>query len=65
MSKGMAEDVANSYKDKLPIVIIRPSIITCVIDDMHKGWVDGISSGATGIMAGTMTGKNKNLFNKK
>lgn len=45
----MAEQIAADYHHKLPICIVRPSIVTAAIDEPYPGWVDNIN-GITGIM---------------
>lgn len=45
----MAEQIAADYHHKLPICIIRPSIVTAAIEEPFPGWVDNIN-GITGIM---------------
>lgn len=48
----MAENLVRDYHDhqKLPVCIVRPSIIGCAMSEPIPGWVEGIH-GATGIIA--------------
>lgn len=55
LSKALAEDVAYSFREKIPLVIIRPSLIWYSSEEPFKGYVEGLSSGL-GIVAGGMTG---------
>lgn len=45
----MAEQIAVDYHHKLPITIVRPSIVTCSVAEPYPGWVDNIN-GITGII---------------
>lgn len=58
LTKSIAEQIVYEYSHKLPISIIRPSIVTCAIEEPYPGWVDNIQ-GITGIMTevgrGTIT----------
>lgn len=38
-SKNLAEHVSYDYKEKLPVVVFRPSIVISVIKDPLPGWV--------------------------
>ena len=40
LTKHMAEQIVNDYKEKLPICIVRPSIVTAAINEPYFGWVD-------------------------
>lgn len=39
-TKAMAENMIKSYSDRLPIGIVRPSIITASVRDPMPGWID-------------------------
>lgn len=39
-TKAMAENLVKSYEDRLPIGIVRPSIITASVRDPMPGWID-------------------------
>lgn len=45
----MAEQIAADFHHKLPICILRPSIVTASIEEPFPGWIDNIN-GITGIM---------------
>lgn len=38
-SKNLAEHVSNDYKEKLPVVVFRPSIVISCMKDPLPGWV--------------------------
>ncbi|XP_059610991.1 putative fatty acyl-CoA reductase CG5065 [Phlebotomus argentipes] len=42
-TKGLAEQLIESYKDKLPVVIFRPSIVTPSLREPFPGWHDFIN----------------------
>lgn len=45
-TKAMAENLVQSYSNKLPIVILRPSIITAAVRDPMPGWIDNYNGPA-------------------
>lgn len=47
LTKSMAEQIVSDYSQKLPICIVRPSIVTSSIQEPFPGWIDNIS-GITG-----------------
>lgn len=49
ITKSMAEQMTIQYHHKLPITIVRPSIVTCSLDEPFRGWVDNVN-GITGII---------------
>lgn len=42
-TKGLAEQVANDFKDRLPIIIYRPSIVINAMEEPIPGWVDNFN----------------------
>lgn len=42
LTKHMAEQIVIDYKDKLPISIVRPSIVTAAINEPYSGWIDNV-----------------------
>lgn len=38
----MAEQIVIDYSDKLPISIVRPSIVTAAINEPYSGWIDNV-----------------------
>jgi alcohol-forming fatty acyl-CoA reductase len=41
LSKALAEDVVYSYREKFPIVIIRPSFVWGAMKEPLEGFVEG------------------------
>ncbi|XP_049546654.1 fatty acyl-CoA reductase wat-like [Anopheles darlingi] len=54
-TKSLAEDVVHQYKDKLPIAVVRPSIVTSTYKDPITGWTDNFY-GFNGVVVGAGTG---------
>lgn len=50
-TKGLTEDLVNSFAGKFPIAIARPSIVIAAWREPFPGWIEGMS-GATGLMVG-------------
>ncbi|XP_034234298.1 putative fatty acyl-CoA reductase CG5065 [Thrips palmi] len=42
-TKALSERVMNEAALDLPIVIVRPSIVTCALDDPIPGWMDNLN----------------------
>jgi alcohol-forming fatty acyl-CoA reductase len=49
ITKSMAEQLVADFSHKLPICIVRPSIVTGALHEPSPGWVDNVF-GITGIM---------------
>lgn len=41
-TKAMAEMLIGQLKEKLPVVIIRPTIVTSTYKEPLPGWVEGV-----------------------
>uniref|UniRef100_A0A1B0BQB9 Fatty acyl-CoA reductase n=1 Tax=Glossina palpalis gambiensis TaxID=67801 RepID=A0A1B0BQB9_9MUSC len=54
-SKALTEDLINRYEKKLPIVVVRPSIVTAAMEEPLPGWIEGVN-GPTGLMIGAARG---------
>ncbi|KAM3955075.1 putative fatty acyl-CoA reductase CG5065 [Aphomia sociella] len=54
-TKAITEDLVAEYGNKFPIVIARPSIVTCAWKEPLPGWVDNLN-GATGLVIGSGKG---------
>ncbi|CRK92411.1 CLUMA_CG005971, isoform A [Clunio marinus] len=50
LSKIFAEDLAHSFRDRIKIVITRPSIVTSAWKEPYPGWVESHKSGLTGCL---------------
>lgn len=42
LTKHVAEQIVVDYHEKLPICIVRPSIVTAAISEPLPGWIDNI-----------------------
>lgn len=49
LSKALSEELVYSYKDKFPIAITRPSIVTSSLKEPFPGFIEGVN-GPTGLM---------------
>ncbi|EDO63776.1 AGAP005986-PA [Anopheles gambiae str. PEST] len=54
-TKSLSEEMVRRYKAKLPVAIIRPSIITTTMEDPIAGWTDNLY-GFNGVVCGAATG---------
>lgn len=61
VSKAMAEEICHSYREKLPIVIIRPSLVWFSVDEPVNGFVESMHSGIA-ILCGVMTGFIRSMY---
>ena len=41
-TKAMGEMMVNDLKDNLPVIIIRPTIVTSTYNEPFPGWIEGI-----------------------
>lgn len=42
-TKGLAEQVVSEFKDRLPVVVYRPSIVISALDEPIAGWIDNFN----------------------
>uniref|UniRef100_T1ICH7 Fatty acyl-CoA reductase n=1 Tax=Rhodnius prolixus TaxID=13249 RepID=T1ICH7_RHOPR len=54
-SKCVAENMVAEIKENLPVVILRPSVVTGSLQEPEPGWIDNLN-GPAGIICGVMTG---------
>ncbi|XP_053674488.1 fatty acyl-CoA reductase wat-like [Anopheles nili] len=54
-TKALAEEVVRQYRSKVPIAIVRPSIVTTTYKDPIEGWTDNFY-GFNGVVSGAGTG---------
>lgn len=54
-TKALAETLIEEYNDRLPVSIVRPSIVMASYTDPFPGWVDN-AVGGNGIVIGWMPG---------
>ena len=60
-SKGLAEQVCNSYKDRLPLVIFRPSIVVGAEREPLPGWTDNMN-GPVGLLVACGVGIMRTMY---
>ncbi|KAL7028707.1 hypothetical protein ACKWTF_005966 [Chironomus riparius] len=60
-SKSLAEHVTDDYKEKLPVVIFRPSIVISAIKEPLPGWVDNFN-GPVGLLVGSGIGIVRTMY---
>lgn len=56
-TKGLAEQVAIEFQDRLPIIIFRPSIVISALEEPIPGWIDNFN-GPVGLLLACAIGKN-------
>lgn len=61
LSKSIAEDLVNTYREKIPIAIARPSIVLSSYSEPYPGWIEGIN-GPTGLMLAIGKGVFRSLY---
>uniref|UniRef100_A0AAG5DYU2 Fatty acyl-CoA reductase n=1 Tax=Anopheles atroparvus TaxID=41427 RepID=A0AAG5DYU2_ANOAO len=49
LTKSITEQLVAQYADRLPLCIVRPSIVTGAVAEPYPGWIDNVY-GITGIM---------------
>lgn len=57
----MAEEMVYSYREKIPIAVIRPCLIWYALNEPFQGYVDGLNSGIA-IVCGGMTGFIRTMY---
>lgn len=55
LTKLMAERLVAEFNDKLPLCIVRPSIVLSAVSEPFPGWKDNIH-GVTGLFSGIACG---------
>lgn len=59
-TKNLAEHVVDDYKDRLPVVIFRPSVVVGASKEPLPGWVDNVN-GPMGILLASTLGFCKTM----
>lgn len=59
-TKGLAEQVAIEFQDRLPIIIFRPSIVISALEEPIPGWIDNFN-GPVGLLLACAIGRNMKL----
>ncbi|CAH0712827.1 unnamed protein product, partial [Brenthis ino] len=62
-TKQLAENVVYEYRGKLPIVIIRPSIVISSVSEPTPGWIENFN-GPTGLIVACGKGILRTLYSK-
>jgi len=62
-TKAVAEKLVEQERGNVPVVIIRPSIVTASHAEPFPGWVDNFSAGS-GIFIGAWTGAIRNMYGR-
>jgi len=60
-TKGVAEQICESYKQQLPITIVRPSIVTGSEKEPIKGWCDNFN-GPVGLLTACGIGIMRTMY---
>ncbi|XP_063708795.1 putative fatty acyl-CoA reductase CG5065 [Culicoides brevitarsis] len=60
-TKGLAENICNDFKEKLPIIIYRPAIVTGAEVEPHPGFTDNFN-GIMGLAVATGLGIQRSLY---
>ncbi|XP_037939564.1 putative fatty acyl-CoA reductase CG5065 [Teleopsis dalmanni] len=60
-TKGLSEQIINDYKNKLPLVIFRPSIVISSLIEPFPGWVDNFN-GPIGLLVACGTGIMRTMY---
>lgn len=60
-TKNLAEHVVLDYKDKLPLVLFRPSIVISSMKEPFPGWVDNFN-GPVGLLVGSGIGIIRTMY---
>jgi fatty acyl-CoA reductase len=60
-TKSMAEHIINDHKDRLPLIIFRPSIVISTMKDPIPGWIDNFN-GPIGLLVGCGIGITRTMY---
>ncbi|KAL1138004.1 hypothetical protein AAG570_009699 [Ranatra chinensis] len=60
-SKRLAESLVEEYASRLPACVMRPSIVTPIIQDPVRGWVDTLN-GPVGVLVGAGKGVIRSML---
>ena len=60
-TKSMAEHIINDYKQRLPLIIFRPSIVISTMKDPIPGWIDNFN-GPLGLLVGCGIGITRTMY---
>ncbi|GAB0087096.1 Fatty acyl-CoA reductase [Sergentomyia squamirostris] len=60
-TKSLAEQIINDFKEKLPLILFRPSIVISAVSEPMAGWIDNFN-GPVGLLVGCGIGINRTLY---
>ncbi|XP_055551587.1 putative fatty acyl-CoA reductase CG5065 [Wyeomyia smithii] len=60
-TKSLAEQIVDEYKDKLPLILFRPSIVISSMRDPIPGWMDNFN-GPVGLLVGCGIGICRTMY---
>lgn len=60
-TKSLAEQIVNDYKDELPLILFRPSIVISSMKDPIPGWMDNFN-GPVGLLVGCGIGICRTMY---
>ncbi|XP_041769565.1 putative fatty acyl-CoA reductase CG5065 isoform X2 [Anopheles merus] len=60
-TKSLAEHIVNEHKDRLPIILFRPSIVISSMKDPIPGWMDNFN-GPVGLLVGCGIGICRTMY---
>lgn len=60
-SKALAEELVNEQVGKLPVLILRPSLVVPIFDSPLKGWVNNLQ-GPMGLFVGAGKGVIRSMY---
>jgi len=62
LTKGLSENLIYAHRHTIPVVIIRPSTIVSAVAEPIPGWVENITVGVVGVIAGCMSGLLRTMY---
>ncbi|XP_021712516.1 putative fatty acyl-CoA reductase CG5065 [Aedes aegypti] len=60
-TKSLAEHIINDYRDRLPLILFRPSIVISSMRDPIPGWIDNFN-GPVGLLVGSGIGLCRTMY---
>lgn len=60
-TKSLAEQIVNEHKDRLPMILFRPSIVISSMKDPIPGWMDNFN-GPVGLLVGCGIGLCRTMY---
>lgn len=60
-TKALAEQIVDDYKNDLPLVMFRPSIVISSMKEPFPGWIDNFN-GPVGLLVGSGLGIMRSMY---